>query len=301
MVKKAATPKEPKAPKAEKPNPAIVTPEKGVTAKAVWTGYLSAFGLMTIPVKSYKAADTDKIERNMYHSATCVNKLKYQSMICSGCNAEVAKGQEVYGVTVEGKVILVSDDEMNAQKPANEESLNVLEFVPVESINVIYYESSEYLACGDTTTQLQEVFANFRDGLKLSGRVAIGRIVSRGHEYYVAIRPYSNGLVMSYLFAEYEVRECTKWTAVASNPSHAQTFAQLMSESEDYSKDVFTPASYDSYLKNVRNMIAKKAAGETVECPKPQEAPKAATDLMAALQATLNQAKKKAAAARAGK
>src|SRR5574337_1562876 len=183
-----------KAKKAES-NPAVETPLKQTTAKAVWTGFLSAFGLMSIPVKSYKATDTDEIERHTYHSATCLNRMKQNGkMVCSGCNAEVDKASPVKGVEVNGKIVIVTDDEINAQKPQSEKKLEVFEFVPAESIDVTYYESSEYLAAGDGGST---PFATFREALALSGRVAIGRVVSRGHEYYVAIRPFGqHGLVM---------------------------------------------------------------------------------------------------------
>jgi DNA end-binding protein Ku len=252
-------------------------------------------------VKAYKATDIDGIERNMYHSTDCVNRLKYQDMVCSGCGATVpdARKNALYGVTVDGKIVFVTDDEMKAQQPSKDGAISITEFVPAESVEPIYYESTEYLACGEATPQLQEAYANFREGLMLSGRIAIGRVVSRGHEYTVAIRPHGNAMLMSYLFAEYEIRNCDKFSATAANPTYAQVFAGLMSES-DFAKDKFTPADYDSCLKNQRAMIAKKAAGQTVECPKPQEQSATAEDVLSALKAML-EVSKKAKAAAAGK
>jgi DNA end-binding protein Ku len=295
--KAAKAPKEPKAPKAEKVNSAIAMPEKKVTHTSTFKGFLTAFGLVTIPVAAYKAADADKIEKNMYHSAECMSRLKYAAMKCTGCNEEVPKGEEVYGVTVDGITFLVTDDEMKAQQALKDGVLLVTEYVPTESIDPIYYDCTEYLCCGDIAPQIQAVYANFRDGLMLSGRVAIGRIVNRGNEYYVAIRPRGNGLVMSYLYSEYEIRTCDKVVTVPSNPDDSQTFASLMSDSDHGAKDTFSPAPYNSYLKNVRAMIAKKAAGGKSEPQKQAESPAPVADMMAALKASLKQSK----AAKAGK
>jgi DNA end-binding protein Ku len=282
---------------AEKPksNPAIDTPIKKTASKAVWSGFITAFGIMTIPAKAYKACDEDSISRNMYHSTDCMNRLKQQAMKCSGCGQEVAEANAIKAVTVNDKIVVITDEEMAAQRPASEEKLAIFEFVPADTIDVTYYASSEYLAAGDGGA---EAFANFRAGLALSGRVAIGRMVQRGHEFYVAIRPFGqHGLVMSYLFAEYEVRSCDKWaTNIDVKMSDVEVFAQLMSETE-YAKDKFTPAPYDSFLRNVRTMIAKKAAGETVETVKAEEAPQGGMDMMAAMKEMLKNAKSKGKAA----
>jgi len=294
MAKAKKADSEPKAPKS---NPAVETPLKQITAKATWSGFLSAFSLMSIPVKSYKATDTDKIERHSFHSAACLNRIQQNTkVVCSGCGVEVDKDQTVKGVEVDGKVVLVCDEEMKAHQPAKDDVLEISEYVPQDAINPKYYESSEYLACSAEGTSLKQIFANFRGGLVRTNRVAIGRIINRGHQYSVAIRPEGqHGLIMSYLFAEYEVRDCNKWEALVEDDG-AEIFAGLM-ESSDSAKDKFTPAPYDPVLAAQRKMIAKKAAGETVEAPKAAEAPKAQPDVMAAMKEMLKQAKAKKAAA----
>ena len=146
------------------------------------------------------------------------------------------------------------------------------------------------------------MFAGFVEGLALSGRVAIGRIISRGHEYFVAIRPEAQGgLVMSYLYCEYEVRNCTKWSPVKADPTVAQMFAGVMAEGEQ-AKEEFTAAKYDSTLANQRAMIMAKANGTAAPTQKREEPTEGAgDDLAAQLAAMLAQAKaKKAKAAAAG-
>jgi DNA end-binding protein Ku len=279
---------------ASKPK-ACQTPAKGVVSRSNNNFMIQAFGVMNIPAKSYKATDTDKLETKMYHSADCVHTLK-QGYTCTGCNEEVqnALTTAVRGVEMGDKVVLVSKEEMESAKPASDKVLKITSFVPEESINVIYYESSEFIAADKGG---EKAFATFQQGLATTGRVAIGTIVSRGHQYTVAIRPYGqHGLVMSYLFADYEVRECGKWSSVQTNPAEVELVKQLMTETE-LAKDAFTPAEYDPYLANMRSMIEKKMNGETVTACDVEEEPKEATnDLLAALQATLNQAAKKKAA-----
>jgi len=171
MAKAKKADSEPKAPKS---NPAVETPLKQITAKATWSGFLSAFSLMSIPVKSYKATDTDKIERHSFHSAACLNRIQQNTkVVCSGCGVEVDKDQTVKGVEVDGKVVLVCDEEMKAHQPAKDDVLEISEYVPQDAINPKYYESSEYLACSAEGTSLKQIFANFRGGLVRTNRVAI--------------------------------------------------------------------------------------------------------------------------------
>ena len=272
------------------------TPAKGVVSRSTGKFMIQAFGVMNIPAASFKATDSDKLDTHMYHSATCISRLN-QKYTCQGCNQDVpnAKTTAVTGVEIGDKVILLTQEEMDKAKPASDKVLKITGFVPEDSINVIYYESTEYLAAEKGG---EKPFATFQKGLAQTGRAAIGTIVSRGHQYTVAVRPYgANGLVMSYLFADYEVRECGKWKPVETNQVEVELVKKLMTETE-LAKDAFTPAEYDSYLANMRKVIEKKLNGETVEACYTGEAPTQGTDdMIAALQATLDGMKGKAAKA----
>ena len=286
------------------------TPAKQHAVKATWKGYLSAFGVVMIPVATYKATDTDTIERHMYHGFVpvegepdkmfeCCGSLKQGAMSCTACGAEVSKSNAAKGVKVGDKIVYITDAEMKSAQPTSDKILQITEFVPADAVDVTYYESSEYLAADKTG---EKAFATFQQGLYETGRVAIGTFVSRGHQYTVAIRPKGqHGLVMSYLFAEYEVRDCGKWNAVETNPAEVELVKQLMTETE-LAKDAFTPAPYDPCFAAVRKLIAAKIAGETPSTPTQEAEPKAAVDdLLAKLQASVKNAKPKVKSAAAGK
>ncbi len=273
-------------------------PSKGVVSRSTAKFIIQAFGVMNIPAASYKATDADKIETHMYHNAVCAAAGKHlkQEYNCEcGTKVENARTNALKGVEVGGKVVVLTQAELDAQKPINDKVLKITEFVPADSINPIYYESSEYLAADKGG---EKGFATLQAGLAQSGRIAIGTFVSRGHQYSIAIRPYGQyGLVMSYLFAEYEVRECGKWKPVATVQGEVELAKTLMTETE-LAKDTFTAAAYDPFLRNCRSLIAKKAAGETVDAVETEAAPAGATDdLFNALQEMLNQQKAKAAKA----
>src|SRR5208283_2605160 len=127
--------------------PIMNAPEKKTASRSTWKGMISAFGVMVFPVATYKATDSDSIETHMYHSAACMNRLE-QKYVCKGCNIEVpnAKTNAVKGVEVGDKVVVLTQADLDAQKPSNDKVLKITEFVPADAIDVTYYESSEYLA-----------------------------------------------------------------------------------------------------------------------------------------------------------
>lgn len=279
---------------AEKVKPSVIdTPTKKNTVKSVYKGTLT-FGFVTIPVKAFKSADIDAIERHIYHSATCLKRIRENTkVVCSGCNAEVDKTQTVKGVEINGKVVIVTDEQMASCHTGDEDSpkIAIKEFVPADTIDPTYYASTEFLTPNDGGS---EAFAYFRRTIAEMNVVAIGKIQARGHEYEVAVRPYAaDGMAISYLLAEYEVRSCNKWEHVETSSEMVEMFKTLV---EGAMKPKFTPAEYDGTLLRQREMIKTLAAGGTVTAATADAPAAPAPDLMAAMKAMLADQKSKAAA-----
>ena len=241
-------------------------------------------------VKTYVATDSDSFERHMYHSADCLNSLKQGKMTCSGCGAEVEKATAVKGTEANGKIVLISDDEVKAQQPMGDKSMRILEYVDEAEINPVFYEDAEFVV-PDKGGEVP--FAMLQASLKRTGKVAKGVRVKGGKEQYFTLRPYGqNGMTMHYLRADHEVRDCNQWTPVAVNGEMVEMFSDLI-EAQTVK---FTPAPQDKFLANVRKLVAAKANGSAVECPTVEEEQTATTDdLLEKMKAAL------ANAAKAGK
>jgi hypothetical protein len=137
--------------------------------------------LSVIPIKTYVAVDEDKVERHMYHSADCRNSLNYGAMTCSGCGTVVDKNSAVKGVEVDGKIILVSDDDLKSQQPMRDGKMKILEYVNETDINPIYYEDAEFVVPDATkASPIMAVFATLVEALKRTGKVAKGVRVEGG-------------------------------------------------------------------------------------------------------------------------
>lgn len=294
----------------------VEAPVKKAASRSNFSGELvipnpSGGVLSVIPIKTFVATDEDKVERNMFHGThtvevkndkgevtgtetkTCLGGLRQAAMTCSDCNTTVDKTAAQKGVRVGEKVVFISDDELKAQQPLRDGKMKILEYIDESEINPIFYEGTEFVA-PDGSAPVLTAFAALRDGLKRTGKVAKGVRIKGGREQYFTLRPYGQyGMTMHYLYADYEVRSCDKWTPIAVPEALVQLFAQMI----EVTSVPFTPAPQDTFLMNVRRLIKQKSAGVEVETPKPEADAAPADDLVSALEKALAAAKcqKKAA------
>jgi DNA end-binding protein Ku len=61
------------------------------------------------------------------------------------------------------------------------------EFIPLASVDPVYFENTHYLSADKAGEKPYRLLAN---AMAKSGRVAIAELVSRGKEQLVLIRPY---------------------------------------------------------------------------------------------------------------
>jgi DNA end-binding protein Ku len=275
-------------------NPKInLSPSKKTASSATFTGTLTMFGLMTIPVKTFKATDEDGVSFNQVH--TCTGKdgktaahsvqLKQGEMCCPECETQVEAANILKGYNTGNEkapnFITVTKAEIDAQKPGSDKTMSVTEFIDILDIDPVYYESTEFIAPDKGG---EKPFALISKALRATNKVGKGSRVKGGRVQEFVIRPYGNvGLALSYLRTDFEVREFTKWTDAPVTDKEMELAATLI---ERFTES-FTPAKEDAFLANVRRMIEAKSEGVVVTMPTPVADPAVTTDLMAALQASL--------------
>lgn len=262
--------------------------KKAAGARSTWKGTLSIpnpqGGILSVfAVKTYTATDEEKFERHMYHSAECLNPVKQGDHVCSGCGVKMNKSAAVKGSEINGKIVLISDEEVAKLQIQNEKSMKITEYIDETEIDPIYFNGSDFVAPdkgGETA------FAMLVATMQRTGLVAKGVRVSRGKEQYFILRPFGqHGVEMLYLRAEYEVRDASSlWLPMQVNEEMVELFAKLT----ESMKKPFTAAKQDSYIANCKKLAEAKAAGTVVDCPTPESEQKASTDdLLAQLKATL--------------
>jgi DNA end-binding protein Ku len=161
----------------------------------------------------------------------------------------------------------------------------ITEFVPLESVDPVYFDKAYYLAPDKGGAKPYALLAR---ALRESEKCALGRWAARGKQYIVMIRAVDEGLVMQQLLYAGEVRSITEIeipeTEVKDN--ELKLAKQLI---DAQSSDVFDPSAYgDEVAKRIEAAIEKKIAGQEISMSEAPEAGGAQViDLMEALRASL--------------
>jgi DNA end-binding protein Ku len=289
-----------------------LTPSKKTASSATFDGTMT-FGVMSFPIKTYKATDADGVEFNTVHKCVVVTKdgdkevttdngyqqLKQGSMYCPCCNKTVENGDKLKGFNLgtekAPQFIAVTPEDIKAQQPTSDKVMNLVATMKESEIDPIFYESFEFIAAAKGgEAPLSKLVA----GLKRNGLVAKGIRVKGGRQQEFVLRPYGdNQASVSYLRSAVEVRNFTKLAVFApsTDPKVAAMEAKMDKMIDtllvNYQEE-FTPANEDLFLANTRRMLEAKAAGVEVVTPTVAAAPDATVDLMAAMQAMLDAAPK---------
>jgi len=248
-----------------------------------------SFGLVSIPVKLFSATEASKaISFNLLHK-TCGSRLK-QQYLCVKEEIPVAREEMVKGYEfTKDQYVMFTPEELKAMEEAGTHTADITEFVPVESVDPIYFDKAYYLAPDKGGAKPYALLAR---ALRESGRCALGRWAARGKQYIVMIRPIeksgSDGLVMQQLLYAAEVRSITEIDIPKTEVKDAELkLAQQLIEQQ--ASESFDPAAYkDDVRGRIEAAIQKKVEGQEItlaEAPEPGGGQ--VIDLMEALRASL--------------
>ena len=254
-------------------------------ARALWSGSLS-FGLVNVPVQLVSAArDLD------YHFHQLHEKDKVpieQRRVCSKENEEVTWEEVAHGYDLDGKQVVVTDEELGSVQPRKTRTIDVEAFVDLGEVDPIYFDHPYFLIpAGDSEGTLR-AYRLLVETLADQDQVAIGRFVMRTKEYLVAVRAREGVLGLSTMLFHDEVRPAKDVESGGKKPSKKQ-LDTAVAIVEGLSTD-WDPGRYqDCYRERLKRVIDAKRKRKTIEVPKPEKEPKPAPDLMDALERTLEQ------------
>src|SRR5882672_8450956 len=105
-----------------------------------------SFGMVSIPVKLFSATEASRaISFNLLHK-TCGSRLK-QQYICVKEEVAVAREDMAKGYEFEkDQYVMFSPEELKALEEAGTHTADIAEFVPIESIDPVYFDKAYYLA-----------------------------------------------------------------------------------------------------------------------------------------------------------
>lgn len=259
-------------------------------ASTVWKGYIT-FGLITIPVRLFAAARTERVSFNQIHQV-CGSRIKQQTF-CPHCERTIERNELVKGYEVEkDRYVIINDEDVKQIAPASSDNMEILEFVRAEGIDPIYFDASYFMVPEEAGKKAYHLLLQT---MRKSGFSAISKIAMHQREYTVVVRPHSDGLLLHTMFYPEEVREVPEFRRDETVNVKPQEVALAEKLVEGLAAD-FDPSKYhDEYQQKLMQMIDAKREGQAIPGEKPkQRAP--VIDLMQALQKSLSELPRKPAA-----
>ncbi|MBE2249242.1 MAG: Ku protein [Myxococcus sp.] len=255
-----------------------------MAARASGSGTIS-FGLVNIPVKLYSANDSSaKISFNQLHAEKKI-RLK-QQMIDPETGEAVPREKIVKGYEyAKDQYLVIDEEELDKLELTTSRSMDITEFVPLEMVDPLYFESGNYLA---PEKGAERAYALLVRGLEDMKHAAIAKYVARGKMHLLLIRPMKNALVMQYLRYADEVKPLSE---IPIPEGATITDAELGLARQfigSLAKETFDITQYkDEYRERLKDLLDRKVKGEAVDLT-PAPAPQAkVVDLMEALKASL--------------
>jgi DNA end-binding protein Ku len=254
----------------------------------IWKGAIS-FGLVNIPVKMYAATEDKDISMRMIHDV-CGTPISY-IRTCKTCDVEVQNENIVRGYEYQpGGYVLFDKDELEQIGGERTREIEIQDFVDLNDIDPIYFQKTYYLGPEETGANAYNLLFK---ALKNTGKIGIANVAIRNKSSLAAIRLIDNCIAMETIFYPDEIRSSNNVPNLSSNAVVTEKELKMAEMLIEQLSTDFDPTKYeDEYRKRILDAIGKKVAGEEITVtPKAQRAN--VIDLMAALQASLDQVNKK--------
>ena len=247
-----------------------------------------SFGLVAIPVKLYSATQTaNAISFNLLHKG-CGSRLR-QQYTCQKDGSIVERDQMVKGYEfAKDQYVTFEPEEIKALEEAGTHAIEIAEFVPIESVDPVYFDKTYYLAPDKGGAK---PYALLAQALKQAKRCAVGRWAARGKAYIVMLRPVGDMLTMQQLHFAADVRPASEIEIPKQDVKAAElTLAQQLINQQTAEK--YDPSAYTDELRaRIQAAIDKKVEGHQISVSDfPTEGAGKVIDLMEALRASLEKA-----------
>ncbi|MFJ8443845.1 non-homologous end joining protein Ku [Kitasatospora griseola] len=258
--------------------------------QVTWKGVIT-FGLVSVPVQLYAATEE--------HSGPALHQVHAKDgsriRLKRFCEAEekevpyseIAKGYE----SPDGRQVVLDDEDLAELPLPSKKVVDVLAFVPAESIDPLMFSKAYYVATADKAPAKPYVL--LRDALRDSGQIAVTKVTMRTRESLAVLRVHEDTLVLQTCLWPDEVRSAQAMAPDEKVTVRPQELKMARSLMDTLSEDFDLSALHDEYQLALQEVIDAKLAG--VEAPHLEEQAEGGEaeviDLMAVLRSSVKAAK----------
>ena len=256
--------------------------------RSIWKGSVS-FGLVSIGVKLYSATEERDVSFHQVRRSDG-SRIRYKRVAEADGEevpySEIAKGYQLPS----GETVVLTDEDFADLPLPSARVVDVHQFVPADQIDPIYYNKSYYLEPEKTAIK---PYMLLRDALEESDMVGLVKVAIRNREQLATLRVRDGVIVLGTMIWPDEVRAADFGFLDSDVELRPQEQAMARSLVESMAGD-FVPEEYtDDYRTALQAVIEAKVEGrEIVEAEEPQPTAGNVVDLMSALRASVEAAKK---------
>ncbi|KHK90724.1 non-homologous end joining protein Ku [Novosphingobium malaysiense] len=261
-----------------------------MAARAYWQGQIR-LALVSIAVEVYPATKSGaSISFRQIHEPSG-KPIKYEKVV-PGVGPvdrdEILKGYQVD----KNNYILLEDDEIEGVKVESKRTLDLVQFVDADEIDVLYYEKPYFVVPADDLAE--EAYIVLREALRASKKVGVGQLSVRGREHLVSLKPCGRGMVLELLRYADEVRRAQTYFRSIGDEKPDKELLSLATELIEKKTAPFEAEEFsDRYVEALQEMIEKKIKTKGKRVVEDADTPAASggsnvIDLMAALKQSVD-------------
>ncbi len=262
--------------------------------RAIWSGTVS-FGLVSIPVKLLTAVREHGVH---FHRLSPDGKCRLRTKLyCPDDGHEYEFGEVARGFEVApDQYVLVTDEDIEAIRPDESRSIEILDFVDLHEVDPIFYDRPYHLAPDKGGAKPYRLLS---EAMKRTERVAIARFVMRSRGYLAVLRPLEEGLLLCTMHYRDEVQMPSEIEDLRTDVDIGAKEIAMAERLIESMRVEFDASAYrDDFHDAMKAMLDAKAEGRVVTAPSGKERKRGeVVDLMDALKKSLAEGRGRAGAA----
>lgn len=257
--------------------------------RSIWKGHIR-FSLVTIPIQIFNGINSSSnISFNQIHKKD-MGRVAYRK-VCRTCGDELHMRDIVKGYEyADDQYIILEKQELDAIKLKSTRAIDIEAFVDLDEVHPSRFEAVYFV--GPNGDVAKKTFGLFCAVLKKSGKAGIGRIILREKEDVVLLTPEGQGLIMYKLRYPDEVRsleDVPDLDGIEVDDAQlelAETLVQSL-------VTTFDQIDFeDRYKEALMDLVNEKIDGKEIVSISEESEDRPVIDIMDALKASIEQAKK---------
>jgi len=256
--------------------------------RAIWKGHIR-FSLVTIPIRIYNAIDSAQTISFNLLSRDGHNPVSYEKK--DKVTGEPLKNEDIQkGYQYEpGQFVIIEQEDIDKVRLKSTKLIDIEGFVDESEVHPALFEAPYFAGPdGDVAAKTYGLLCQV---LKQSKKVGVGRVVLRDRETIVLLAPHEKGLMLHRLRFPDEVKNINEVPGLLDVSVDKEQVKLAKTLVDSMIKRFSDIEMKDNYTIELKKMIDAKIAGKEIVSVVEEEPE--VVDIMTALKASIEKAKKK--------